>query len=56
MSSICYYNTYTITSVFFIEYIKNIIRKEKYIDKNEKYIEGMEDVANMYEKYFEEDL
>lgn len=40
----------------FIEYIKNIIRKEKYIDKNEKYIEGMEDVANMYEKYFEEDL
>ena len=40
----------------FIEYIKNIIRKEKYIDKNEKYITGMEDVTNLYEKYFEEDL
>lgn len=32
------------------------IEKEKYIGKNEKYIAGMEDVVNMYEKYFEEDL
>lgn len=40
----------------FIEYIKNIIRKEKYIGKNEKYIAGMEDVDNMYEKFFKEDL
>lgn len=40
----------------FIEYAKAIIRKEKYIGKNEKYIAGMEDVTNLYEKYFEEDL
>lgn len=40
----------------FIEYTKAIIRKEKYIDKNEKYIAGMEDVVNMYKRYFEEEL
>ncbi len=40
----------------FIEYAKAIIRKEKYIGKNEKYIAGMEDVTNLYEKYFKEDL
>ncbi len=32
------------------------VEKEKYIGKNEKYIAGMEDVVNMYEKYFEEEL
>ena len=40
----------------FIEYAKAIIRKEKYIGKNEKYIAGMEDVTNLYEKYFKEEL
>lgn len=36
----------------FIEYIKTTIKREK----NKEYIAGMEDVVNMYEKYFEEDL
>lgn len=36
----------------FIEYIKMTIKREK----NKEYIAGMEDVVNMYEKYFEEDL
>lgn len=40
----------------FRQHAKGTIEKEKYIGKNEKYIAGMEDVVNMYEKYFEEDL
>ena len=40
----------------FIEYIKATIKREKNAEKNEEYIAGMEDVVNMYEKYFEEDL
>ncbi len=40
----------------FRQHVKGTIEKEKYIGKNEKYIAGMEDVVNMYEKYFEEEL
>lgn len=40
----------------FRQHVKGTIEKEKYIGKNEKYIAGMEDVVDMYEKYFEEDL
>lgn len=40
----------------FRQHVKGTIEKEKYIGKNEKYIAGMEDVVNMYEKYFKEDL
>ena len=40
----------------FRQHAKGTIEKEKYIGKNEKYIAGMEDVVDMYEKYFEEDL
>lgn len=38
----------------FIEYIKTTIKREK--NANKEYIAGMEDVTNLYEKYFEEDL
>lgn len=40
----------------FIEYIKTTIKREKNTEKNKEYTAGMEDVANIYEKYFEEDL
>lgn len=40
----------------FIEYIKMTIKREKNAEKNKEYIAGMEDVVNMYEKYFKEDL
>ena len=40
----------------FIEYIKTTIKREKNAEKNKEYTAGMEDVANMYEKFFKEDL
>lgn len=40
----------------FREYIKSTIKKEKNAGKNKEYIAGMEDVVNMYEKFFEEEL
>lgn len=40
----------------FRQHVIGTIKKGKYIGKNEKYIAGMEDVVNMYEKYFEGDL
>lgn len=40
----------------FIEYIKTTIKREKTAGKNKEYIAGMKDVANMYEKYFKEEL
>lgn len=40
----------------YIEYIKMTIKREKNAEKNKEYIAGMEDVTNLYEKYFEEDL